>query len=513
MTIRKWKVNLPVPIENSRSPEKLSNEGRLTFLLKDSVIYGGAAALSKAFSLITFPLIARHFSTADYGTIDLLGVFASFLGILIVFGQDSAVARFFYEYEEITERRCLISQALLFQLITFSLLAPILWFFSTELSIRLINVTNAEYLFKLITLQMPFIMISNFSQNILKWSFGRSKFLIISLGSTATSLALIVIGILCFDIDIADFFFISLFNYVFFGLLGLWFVKSWLIIPSDMRYLRELLPYAFPLGVVCSVGALVPTLERWLTLDLLGAEDLGLYASGVRFAMLLTLVIGAFQTAWGPFSLSIHKQENAIKTYNTVLKAFVFFMTLFVYFLSAVSYHLLVLLASERYAMGVVVIFPLAMALVIQGTGWITEIGIGISKKSSLYLYPYIAYVAFTILGIYLFASWFGLIGVALGVLTGHFAKATYTTWVSQDTYPMKWDFSGVIIFLLSATSYGLLTLWLINLYGLSKGFILFGMGFVAFTFIGTFLLFTRLERLSLLSLSRSMLGVLAYKK
>ena len=64
-----------------RSPKNLKSKESLTFLLGDAVIYGGAAAFSKAFSLITFPLIARHFSVEEFGIIDFFSVFASFLAI------------------------------------------------------------------------------------------------------------------------------------------------------------------------------------------------------------------------------------------------------------------------------------------------------------------------------------------------------------------------------------------------------------------------------------------------
>ena len=79
----------------TRDPKNLTRKDSLRFLLDDTIVYGGAAAFSKAFSLITFPIIARHFSTEDFGIIDFFAVFASFLGTLLIFGQDSAVARFF----------------------------------------------------------------------------------------------------------------------------------------------------------------------------------------------------------------------------------------------------------------------------------------------------------------------------------------------------------------------------------------------------------------------------------
>lgn len=84
---------------------KLSLGGRLKFLARDTAIYGLGGALNKAIALITFPLLARHFSVQDYGLIDLLNTTVVLLVTLLVFGQDSAVVRFFYEDTDTEYRR------------------------------------------------------------------------------------------------------------------------------------------------------------------------------------------------------------------------------------------------------------------------------------------------------------------------------------------------------------------------------------------------------------------------
>lgn len=82
-------------MHNSRC---LSQSGCMSFLLKDSVICGGAADIGKSFSIIMFPLVDRHFSTEEYGIIYFFSVVATLIGIMVVFGQDSAVVPYFYEY-------------------------------------------------------------------------------------------------------------------------------------------------------------------------------------------------------------------------------------------------------------------------------------------------------------------------------------------------------------------------------------------------------------------------------
>jgi O-antigen/teichoic acid export membrane protein len=200
-----------------------------------------------------------------------------------------------------------------------------------------------------------------------------------------------------------------------------------------------------PIGVVCVLAAASPTLERTLTEQLLGVVDLGLYSAGTKIAMLIGLAAAAFQTAWGPFSLSIHKLDDAGQTYNWVLKLFTMFMCVMVLALTFLAQPLINSLASNRYASAAVVVFPLAMAMTIEATSWITEIGIGISKRSHLNLYGYALFVVVSLASILFLAPALGLMGLALGVMIGHIAKAFLNSWLAQRAYPLPWQYAQVI--------------------------------------------------------------------
>jgi O-antigen/teichoic acid export membrane protein len=430
------------------TPADLSIKDRLGFLLKDSVLYGGAAAISKAFALITFPLLARHFSVADYGVLDYYLVLASLLVIFFIFGQDSAVARFFYEHEETTARCQLISQSLVFQLVGLALFLPLLWQSSDWLSTMLIGGSDRELLFKIVLLQLPFLLLINFSQNLLKWTFARSSFLTMSLGFTLVQASLLVIAVLVFDVGILGVLFVSLISNAVFGVLGIYYVRQWLATPRDFQYLREMLPFAVPFGVICVAAAFSPLLERTLIITLLGPEELGMYAAAIKIAMIIGLLISAFQTAWGPFSLSLYKKADAGETYNWVLKLFVLGMCGAAIVLTLLAQPLIHFLATDRYAGATVVIFPLAMGIVIQATSWITEIGISISKRSVLNLYAYATAVFATFCGIILMVPIFGFFGVGLGVFIGYACRAFVSSWLAQRAYPLPWQYTPVVAIL-----------------------------------------------------------------
>lgn len=481
--------------DSSQKISGLNLAGKLRFLLRDATLYGVAGAISKAFALITFPLLARHFSVQEYGVLDYFLVLAGLLAIVFVFGQDSAVARYFYEHESRDDRQQLISQSLVFQLGGVVLLLPILWLSAGWVTGLLIDAADRVLLYKIILVQLPFLLLINFSQNLLKWTFARARFLMMSLGYTVVHASLLVVAVLVFDVGVVGVLAVSLATSFLFGLLGLFFVREWLVRPRDFGRLREMLPFAAPYGVICVVGSFSPVLERTLTDSLLGVESLGLYAAASKLAMLMSLFVSAFQIAWGPFSLSLYKQADSGQTYNWVFKIFTLTVCLAALLLALLAPPLLTFLATDRYIGALVVVFPLAMGLAIQATGWVSELGITISKRAYLNLYAYAVSVLLTLGAILLFTPALGLLGVGLGVLVGQIAKAVVASWLAQRAYPLPWAYKPVIIVIIATLIGGLLSNWALQQFGVWIGSIFYIASICLVVSLGWLILLTQDER------------------
>ncbi len=415
--------------------------------------------MSKAFGLVTFPLLARHFSVTDFGVLDYFFALASLLTIVLIFGQDSAVARFFYEHPELPRRRQLISQSLGLQLAGAACLVPALWLAAEWLSSVLLPAGvggQTPALMRLVVMQLPFLVLINFSQNLLKWTFSRVPFLAMSLGMTVCQASGILAAVWIWKAGVWGVLLVYVATSMVFGMLGLFLVRQWLEWPRSMSLLRETLPYAMPLGLICVASAGAPTLERTLTDYLVGSTGMGLYASGAKVASLMGLVTAAFQTAWGPFSLSIHRLPDASRTYNQVLRLFALGACLVVLSLSLIGDQLLQALATDRYRGASVVIFPVAMGLAVQATSWVTELGITLSKQSHLHLLPYLLSLVVTMAGIWWLAPGLGLQGVGLGVLLGHVSKAVLASWLAQRVHPLPWSYLPVVVLMVVTLAVGI---------------------------------------------------------
>lgn len=429
---------------------------RLGFLAKDSMVYGLGGALNKAIALITFPILARHFSVTDFGVIDLLNTSIVLMVTLLVFGQDSAVARYYYERDDQSYRRQVISQSLALQGILLTLALPVLFALAGPLAAMLEAGEDGAMILRLMVLQVPFFLLINFSQNILKWTFQRRQFLIVSVGSSLATLVGILCALIWSSLTVVGLFLIYLCVRAAFGLLGLWFVRRWLVLPMGLGYLRPMLPFAIPFGIISFANAAVPVLERNLVAALIDGEALGMFAAGAKVAMLIGLATTAFETSWGPFALSLFREHNAARTFQTVLKLAATGLCAATLLLTAVGDLVIVALGSSRYEGAGIVVFALTMGLTVQSIGAVTEVGIVFAKRPHLKLYSYGLALVVAAISITLLGRTYGIVGVAWGSLAAYISKAILEAWLAQLVHPIDWNYGGAAALVLMTIFVGL---------------------------------------------------------
>lgn len=397
-------------------------------------------------AIITFPILTKSLSVEEYGTFDLFGSLVALMSTAIVFGQDSAVARYIFEYPDREARVELVSQSLLFQLVVVMTAVAVLCYWSQDIASLISASPASPQLFRLALVQSFFLVVTNFCQNLLKWTFSRSRFLVISIGSVTVSMLALVGAAQLSEANVVTLFSVGVITQAVFGLAGLWFIRKWLRIPTGLKHLRETLPFAVPYGVIGITATFVPAMQRALIGGWLGQRELGLFAAGAKVALAISIAIQAFQVAWGPFSLSIAKGTRAAVTYNYVLKVFVVTVYFGVFLVSSMADVMLQALSSSSYSGGAVVVCTISAGLAIEATGWITAVGITLSKRSYFSLFGYAAYMGIAGLVTIALVGSFGVAGAAWGTTLGLSAKAFIESWLAQKVHPLPWRYREVLI-------------------------------------------------------------------
>lgn len=420
----------------------------MRFLAKDSAVYGMAAAISRFATLLTFPIIVRHMTVSDYGVFDILQVFGSFLTVFLIFGQDSGVARYFFDHDDLETRRELISQSFLIRVVVLAVALPLIWLLGGE-ALALLGIDPSfRPAVGILLLQAACLVFLNFAVVLLRVTFSRNRFIFLSIGFSFTQAACWLVAILVYDASVRGILLSGLLAAAIFAAIGLFFIRGWLKPTLRLDFVVQMLPYSLPYGAISALRAIVPLMERALVALLLAADALGLYAAGAKITMLYALFAFAFQSAWEPFALSICKRPDAAATYNLVLKVFVVVACTLVLLLTAAARPLLLVLASEKYVEAAVIVFPLLMALAIESISWITEIGLILQRRTSLKLLGYVLGALASVLGIVLLAPEFGIAGVSVAVLIGAVVKAIVVTRLAGGVHDQRWDRASFVLVL-----------------------------------------------------------------
>lgn len=272
----------------------------------------------------------------------------------------------------------------------------------------------------------------------------------ITMGSSLTYLLLVAGAILFFDPSIIDIFYIYLFSRIVFSIFGFLFVKKFITWVKDYKIFKDLMHYAVPYGLICVIAAAIPSLDRYFIANKLDAYQLGIYAVGYKVASLLSYPVTAFQTAWGPFYLSLFKEKNIDQTFNEVLSVFsavIFFLVLSVVLTSDI---IVITLASDKYLMSVPIVFPILLSVAIMAIKDVSTIGIDLSMKTQYRLYSSLINLATIVVFILFLIRPFGIIGVAYSLVLGSIAQIFFEVYTAKKVNSIRFSFkSSLYLFFL----------------------------------------------------------------
>ena len=155
-------------------------------------------------------------------------------------------AAVFYDTEDQEQRRRIVSQGLFIQL-TLALPMTLLLVAGHAVVLRVFY-GSAPYAWELLlaVVAIPATMVLQSSRNLLKWTFARGAFITLSLGLSASQMALIVGFVWGGGLEIRGYFLALLIANVLFAILGAYFCRSYWTAAAGLSRVREMLGFGWP---------------------------------------------------------------------------------------------------------------------------------------------------------------------------------------------------------------------------------------------------------------------------
>ena len=421
--------------ERKQTPKGLSFSSKLKFLAKDTFFFGLIKGASMIFPFLTIPLLTKYLSLEHFGLYENFLVLSTLISLFWVFGMDSAVARWYYQVDSLLEKKKVVTESLLIQIGIIAITLPFFIVYSESFSVYYFGTAKYQYFIKLIVLQSFSLVLINFSSNLLKWTYNRTGFALITIISPFLTLISILLFIYL-KLSFLELFIIINIGLFTSALIGLIFCKDLLFLRSfNFRYYKSLIRFALPLLIISVSGALLPAIDRRYILQLLSEAELGQYTFIYKIASILLIFEAIFFLAWGPFSLSIYKDKDAEKTYNLVYKTYVIFMFFIIIVMQESNQFFLSLLGTNEYSLPNEIFLFIMFGFLLRSISYITGIGIGLSLKTYLNIIPTMVslFIFFLLLDSYTKSH--GLLGVGISFMASNFIMLILTSIISNRAY------------------------------------------------------------------------------
>jgi O-antigen/teichoic acid export membrane protein len=431
-------------------------------LAGESLVYGLAGVVSRVAILFLVPLYTRAFSPRDYGEMGLVVTGMAAVSIFAALALDNSAHRWFWDSDDERERKATIASWAWCQLAMTVLFAGVLTAFARPLAQAVVGRAAAAPYVELAAWTLPLTAAAAVATNWLRMQRRPWATIGLTLGTTAVTLGLTIWLVAGMGRGVRGVFEAQLASGAAGAVIGVALLRDW-VHPRWFRAarLRAMLRYALPLIPAAASFWVVSMVDRYFVQHFTTTAEVGLYQVGYTVSAVVALATTAFQQAWGPFSLSIHKQQDARRFYALALLLYLWLACLFAAAVSVLAPELLRLFTTPAYYGAVTVVPWLSFSFVMLGLSYVAGIGPGITGRTApLGVGVTLAALANVALALVLTPR-MGREGAAIATLVSQALVPIYLFRASQKMYPIPYRFGAALaIVALSAAVTATGVLW-----------------------------------------------------
>ena len=417
-------------------------------LVKHSAIYGVGGFIQRALAVLLLPLYLHYLSPSDYGRIEALVALNLILFTLLRAAIQNSFFRFYFDSTDLAYRARIVRTAFWSTMTaaTAALVAGLL--LAEPISRGLfasddhVNLVRAAFLGLWATM--------NYDQltALFRVEERSVAFSIASVANVLLTIAVTIVLVVVYEQGP-----IGVIIGNFSGTLAVWAVllahrRFQLGLEFDTGLFRRMLAFGWPFVPSAVALAAIDFNDRFFLLKLEGADDVGVYALGVRIAAVLVFFLWAFRLAWPAFAYSITDDDEARRTYGYVLTYVVAAGVWVATGLSVLAPWLVQLLGPPQYEDASRVVALLCFAGVAFGAYVVVVISIGRARRmASNFVITGIAALLNVALNLLLIPP-YGIRGAAIATLSAYVAMFAGMTWKAQHVFrvPYQWRRVGLAV-------------------------------------------------------------------
>ena len=413
---------------------------------KHALIYSTAGLLGKAIGFIMLPVYAHYLRGEGYGTIGMIDVVLSVLTLLIGYGIQGAMTRFYYERETLEERRQVVSSAIFVMLaLTLSVSLPVVLFNKPVAYLAFGDSDKAIY----ITLAVFTFIADISSKNAETYILIKQQsifFSILSLCRLVLALSLNIYFIVHLELGVLGYLYSGLIVAIFFSAFNHCYALYHVGLSFNKNIAIDILKWSLPLLPGYIAMFIRGNTDRVILRTTLGLSKLGTYEMLFKFATLIGfLVVEPFSKIWGVKRFEVAEKANGPSIMANVFNLQLAILLFIGIILSLeIPIVLRILTPTEFWIAGITVLLAV-MSRVILACYYHFFFGLLYAKKTHKVSIIQIASAVVSVIANFLLIIPFGIFGAVAASCLANTFQCVLAYRLSQPFYCIPYDWKRII--------------------------------------------------------------------
>ncbi len=463
---------------------------------KDTIIYGMAAVLPRAINILLTKLHTEKLETNKFAENTWYFVFAAYFIAFLTFGLETAFFRFFSKEKE---KGKIISTSFITLVVTISIFLTVLLVFNRQFS-NLLGFDNPLHL-KILTLVTAFDTLVVIPYAYLRVTNRPIKFAFYKISNILiyAFFNLFFLWFIPFAIDNNIALPTSIVNlyqttptvvFIFIANVIASFVTFLMLLPSmfkfgfdfDKKILQKMLTYGIPIMIGGLAYTTNENLDKLLLGDMIGKDQMGIYAACYKLGVFMTLYITAFKLGAEPYFFNQSDKANAKNNYAKILTWFTIIGALFMLFVVVYIDFLASFIIADEYFGALAIVPIILLANLLLGVYNNLSVWYKLTDKTKFGMYFSILGAVITIVLNLIFIPIYGFMASAWATLMAYGSMTLISYFYGKKYYQVPYKMNKVILYITIAFGLSMLSYYQFRgHYNISTLLVL---GFLAFIYL-----------------------------
>ena len=449
----------------------MENKSHIKELFSQTVIYGLGIMLNKSVGFLLLPLYTKYFPPEQIGLITLVQSLSLVLGVIYMFGMETAFMKYFIDAKDDESRSVIYSSTLVLLSVT-SLFISSVVFMNAGNIVSLLDFTERDesvFLIKILSIFLVVDTVYRFPLLFFRAKLESKTYAFINLLTFLVNIICNILFIVILKKGVESIFYSYIISVSLTFVLGLGLTKKYLTAKFSTRKIKEMLSFGNKFIFIGFFVLFIDVSDRFFLKYYFDESLVGIYSANYRLASVMSFLIASFKFSWTPYFLNLNSDPGNKKIISSIFTNFIFTGTI-LFLLFSVFTELLVKISffgieflNAEYWSGLKVVPVILAAYFISGVySTLNAAPFFTNNTRSILFITFAGVISNTVLNIILIPL-FDITGAAVSTLLTYFIMFIIIYFYSQKIYKIQYDWNKISKLVLSAVMVFALCYFIIN--------------------------------------------------